>query len=155
VQCSAMPRAPRHRPLAPDARQAALPLPPARRKPPTPEQIARAVTGKLKSPVGMPEKAELALRVVLHEREGAEQLGHADSFVGQIMPRKRREGSPAWAAPARERNWTKVVGLCLLTAPVHYEVGRPSGAGTAATRWPVSTRCGHLRILSLERGLTS
>jgi hypothetical protein len=32
---------------------------------PTPEQIAKIVTAKLKSPVGMPDKAELALRVVL------------------------------------------------------------------------------------------
>ena len=60
-----MPRAPRPRPPAPDDRQAALPLPPARRKPPTPEHIAKIVTAKLKSPVGQPDKAELALRVVL------------------------------------------------------------------------------------------
>jgi hypothetical protein len=39
-----MPRAPGHRPPAPDERQAALPLPAARRKPPTPEQIAKVVT---------------------------------------------------------------------------------------------------------------
>src|SRR5258708_1644672 len=34
------------------------PAPPARRKPPTPEQIAKVVVAKLKSPVGMPDKAE-------------------------------------------------------------------------------------------------
>ena len=39
------------------------PAPPARRKPPTPEQIAQVVTAKLKSPVGLPEK--VALKVVL------------------------------------------------------------------------------------------
>jgi hypothetical protein len=60
-----MPRAPRPRPPAPDDRQAALPLPAARRKPPTPEQIAQVVRAKLKSPVGMPDRAELPLKIVL------------------------------------------------------------------------------------------
>ena len=58
-------RAPASPPPAPDERQAALPLPAARRKAPTPELIAQVVTAKLKSPVGMKEKAELALRLVL------------------------------------------------------------------------------------------
>ena len=45
-------------------------VPPAPRKgpqkvAPTPEQIAKIVTAKLKSPVGMPDKAELPLKVVL------------------------------------------------------------------------------------------
>jgi hypothetical protein len=60
-----MPRAPRRLPPAPDERQAALPLPTPRRKPPTPEQIAKVVAAKVKSPVGMPDKAELALKLVL------------------------------------------------------------------------------------------
>jgi hypothetical protein len=33
--------------------------------PPDPEQIAKVVTAKLPSPVGMPEKAEISLRLVL------------------------------------------------------------------------------------------
>jgi hypothetical protein len=40
-------------------------VPPGRRRPPTPQQIAQVVTAKLKSPVGQPDKAELALRVVV------------------------------------------------------------------------------------------
>jgi hypothetical protein len=86
-----MPSAPRPPPPAPDDRQAALPLPSARRKPPTPEQIATIVTAKLKSPVvlratrdaipvfatpphhhyslaahlGQPNKTEIPLRLVL------------------------------------------------------------------------------------------
>ena len=45
-------------------------VPPERRKgpqkvAPTPELLAKVVTAKLKSPVGMPDKAELTLRLVL------------------------------------------------------------------------------------------
>jgi hypothetical protein len=60
-----MPRAPRRSPPSPDERQAALPLPAARRKPPTPEQLAKTVTDKRPSPVGQPDKAEITLRLVL------------------------------------------------------------------------------------------
>jgi hypothetical protein len=82
-----MPRAPRPRPPAPDDRQAALPLPPARRKPPTPEHIAKVVTAKLKSPVGMPDKAELTLRVVLPR-----------AVIERLMVRAHRENYPSLAA---------------------------------------------------------
>ena len=60
-----MPRAPRRHPPWPDDRQATLPLTAARRKAPTPEQIAKTVTDKRPSPVGQLEKAEITLRLVL------------------------------------------------------------------------------------------
>ena len=82
-----MPRAPRPRPPAPDERQAALPLLAARRKAPTPEQIATVVTAKLKSPVGLPDKAELALRVVLPR-----------AVLERLMARAHRENYPSLAA---------------------------------------------------------
>jgi hypothetical protein len=82
-----MPRAPRPRPPAPDDRQAALPLSAARRKPPTPEQIAKVVTAKLKSPVGLPDKAELALKVVLPR-----------AVLERLMARAHRENYPSLAA---------------------------------------------------------
>ena len=82
-----MPRAPRRRPPAPDDRQVALPLPAGRRKPPTPEQIAKVVTAKLKSPAGMPDKAELALRVVLPR-----------AVIERLMVRAHREEYPSLAA---------------------------------------------------------
>ena len=82
-----MPRAPRPRPPAPDDRQAALPLPVARRKPPTPEQIAKVVTAKLKSPVGLPDRAEIALRVVLPR-----------AVLERLMVRAHREEYPSLAA---------------------------------------------------------
>src|SRR5687768_14953528 len=50
-----MPRAPRRHPPWPDDRQATLPLTAARRKAPTPEQIAKTVTDKRPSPVGQRE----------------------------------------------------------------------------------------------------
>ena len=53
-----------------------LPLPAAHRKPaPTPGQIAKVVMAKLKSPVGQPDKAELALRVVLRRARAADGAG--------------------------------------------------------------------------------
>jgi hypothetical protein len=73
----------RPRPPAPDDRQAALPLPPARRKPPTPEHIAKVVTAKLKSPVRMPDKAELTLHVVLPR-----------AVIERLMVRAHRENYP-------------------------------------------------------------
>ena len=82
-----MPRTPRHRPPAPDDRQVALPLPAPRRKPPTPEQIAKVVTAKLKSPVGMPDKAELPLKVVLPR-----------AVLERLTARAHREGYPSLAA---------------------------------------------------------
>ena len=68
-----MPRAPRRHPPSPDERQAALPLPAARRNAPTPEQIAKTVTDKRPSPPGQLEKAELTLRLVL-PRSALERL---------------------------------------------------------------------------------
>jgi hypothetical protein len=52
---------------SPDERQAALPLAkaPARRATPTPEAIAKTVTDRDPSPVGMPAKAEITLRLSL------------------------------------------------------------------------------------------
>jgi hypothetical protein len=82
-----MPRAPRPRPPTPDDRQAALPLPAGRRKPPTPEQIAKIVVAKLKSPVGTPDKAEITLRLVLPR-----------AVVERLMVRGRRESYPSLAA---------------------------------------------------------
>jgi len=60
-----MPR-PRREPT-PDDRQAALPLAkaPARRATPTPEAIAKTVTDRDPSPVGMPELAAITLRLAL------------------------------------------------------------------------------------------
>jgi hypothetical protein len=46
-------------PPAPESRK------PPKKIPPTPEQIAKVITAKLPSPVGMPEKAEISLRLVL------------------------------------------------------------------------------------------
>jgi hypothetical protein len=47
-------------------RQATLPLPAARCRAPTPEQIAKTVTDKRPSPVGQqPEKVEVTLKLVL------------------------------------------------------------------------------------------
>jgi hypothetical protein len=45
----------------------ALPLAkaPARRAPPTPEEVAKIVTDKRPSPVGQPTKVEISLRLVL------------------------------------------------------------------------------------------
>jgi hypothetical protein len=55
------------RELSPDERQATLPLAkaPARRATPTPEAIAKAVTDRDPSPVGMPELAAITLRLAL------------------------------------------------------------------------------------------
>jgi hypothetical protein len=91
-----MPRAPRSRPPAPDDRQAALPLAAARRKPPTPEQIAKAVTAKLKSPPGQPDKAELTLRLVLpravlewlHARAHREEYPSLATLVQAVLERE-------------------------------------------------------------------
>jgi hypothetical protein len=83
-----MPRAPRPRPPAPDERQAALPLPPARRKPPTPEQIAKIVTAKLKSPVGQRAKAEIA-----RAPDGAGASGGYPSLAALVQDALEREGS--------------------------------------------------------------
>ena len=65
MQCWPMPR-PRREPI-PDDRQATLPLAkaPARRAAPTPEAIAKTVTDRDPSPVGMPELAAITLRLAL------------------------------------------------------------------------------------------
>jgi hypothetical protein len=53
--------------ISPDPRQAALPLAkaPARRAAPTPEAIAKTITDRDPSPVGLPNKAEITLRLSL------------------------------------------------------------------------------------------
>jgi hypothetical protein len=78
-----MPR-PRREPI-PDDRQAALPLAkaPARRATPTPEQIAKTVTDRDPSPVGMPELAAITLRLAL-PRTVLERL-RARGFVAAIL----------------------------------------------------------------------
>ena len=48
---------------------------------PTPEQIAQVATAKLKSPPGLPDKAKLALRVVLPR-----------AVIERLMARAHREG---------------------------------------------------------------
>jgi hypothetical protein len=52
---------------SPDDRQATLPLAkaPARRATPTPEAIAKTVTDRDPSPVGMPDRAAITLRLSL------------------------------------------------------------------------------------------
>ena len=63
------------------------PRKPPKKIPPTPEQIAKIVTAKLKSPVGMPDKAELALRIVLPR-----------AVLERLMARSSRENYAILAA---------------------------------------------------------
>jgi hypothetical protein len=63
------------------------PRPGARKPAPTPEQIATAVTAKLTSPVGQPDKAELPLKVVLPR-----------AVVERLMARAHRENYSSLAA---------------------------------------------------------
>jgi hypothetical protein len=71
----------------------------ARRKPPTPEQIAKVVVAKLKSPVGMPDKAELPLRLILPRavierlmvRSSCENYATLAALVQAVL---EREGTP-------------------------------------------------------------
>ena len=85
----AIPR-PRREP-SPDERQAALPLAkaPARSAPPTPEQVAKAVTDKRPSPVGQPTKVEITLRLVLArpvlERLSARAIREGRNIEGLIQ----------------------------------------------------------------------
>lgn len=65
---------------------------------PTPEQIAKTVTAKLKSPVGQPDKAEIALRLVLPR-----------TVLERLMVRAHREEHPslaAWVQAVLEREGT-------------------------------------------------
>ena len=84
-----MPR-PRREP-SPDERHATLPLAkaPARRTPPTPEQVAKAVTDKRPSPVGQPTKVEISLRLVLPravlERLSARAIREGRNVEGLIQ----------------------------------------------------------------------
>ena len=75
--------------LRPCSRPASSPGP--RKEPqktaPTPEQIAKIVTAKLKSPVGMPDKAKRALRVVLPR-----------TVIEGLMAPAPREGYPSLTA---------------------------------------------------------
>ena len=62
---------------------------------PTPEQIAQVVTAKLKSPAGLPDKAKLALRVVLPR-----------AVIERLIARAHREAYPsltAWVQAVLER----------------------------------------------------
>jgi hypothetical protein len=54
---------------------------------PTAEQIAKVVTAKLKSPVGMPDKAEITLRLVLPR-----------AVLERLSARAIREDYPSLAA---------------------------------------------------------
>ena len=84
-----MPR--RRRASSPDDRRAALPLAkaPARRAPPTPEQVAKAVTDKRPSPPGQPTKVEISLRLVLSrpvlERLSARAIREGRNVEGLIQ----------------------------------------------------------------------
>jgi hypothetical protein len=60
---------------------------PPKKIPPTPEQIAKVVTDKLKSPPGQADKAEVTLKVVLPR-----------VVVERLMARASREGYPSLAA---------------------------------------------------------
>jgi len=74
---------PKPRPTAPEPE----PRKPPQKAAPTPEQIAKIVTAKLASPVGMPDKAELPLKLVLPR-----------AVIERLMVRARRDGSPSLAA---------------------------------------------------------
>jgi hypothetical protein len=60
---------------------------PPKKMPPTPEQIAKIATAKLKRPVGTPEKAEISLRVVLPR-----------VVLERLMARASRDRYPSLAA---------------------------------------------------------
>jgi hypothetical protein len=86
-----MPRLRRAPSPDPDERQAALPLAkaPARRAPPTPEEVAKIVTDKRPSPVGQPTKVEISLRLVLPravlERLSARAIREGRNVEGLIQ----------------------------------------------------------------------
>ena len=68
-----MPRPPRRRPAPPDDRQVVIPFPRARTARYSPEQMAKASVAKRPSPVGQPDKVELAVKLVVR-RDVAERL---------------------------------------------------------------------------------
>ena len=74
---------PKPSPIAPEPE----PRKPPKKIPPTPEQIAKIVTAKLKSPAGSPEKVELSLKVVLPR-----------AAIERLMARAHRENYPSLAA---------------------------------------------------------
>jgi hypothetical protein len=83
---------PRHEYNRPMPKPSAVPPERESRKPPqkaapTPEPIAKVVTAKLKSPAGQPDKAELALRVVLPR-----------AVLERLMARASRGSYPSLAA---------------------------------------------------------
>jgi hypothetical protein len=90
--------APRYENNRPVAKPTLIPTKPRKRPQkgaPTPEQIAQVVTAKRKSPAGLPDKGELALRVVLPR-----------AVTERLMARARREGYPsltAWVQAVLER----------------------------------------------------
>lgn len=64
---------------------------------PTPEQIAKVVTAKLKSPVGMPDKVEIPLKVVLLRAVAERLMARASrerypSLAGFVQAILEREG---------------------------------------------------------------
>ena len=104
-----MPR-PRREPI-PDDRQATLPLAkaPARRAAPTPEAIAKTVTDRDPSPVGMPELAAITLRLALPravlERLRARALREQRKFealIQEILEVAATEAATS-SHPARRR----------------------------------------------------
>jgi len=68
-----MPGPPRRRPARVDDRQVVIPLPRRAGARYTPEQLAKASIAKRPSPVGQPDKVELAVKLVVL-REVAERL---------------------------------------------------------------------------------
>ena len=78
-------RMPRPSPIAPEPE----PRKPPQKVAPTPEQIAKIVTAKLASPVGMPDKAEVPLNLVLPRD------------VIASLRRRRQAGVIARRCPAR------------------------------------------------------
>jgi hypothetical protein len=77
--------------------------------PPTPEQVAKVVTAKLKSPAGLPDKAELALRVVLPR-----------PVIERLMARAHRENYPSLAAWVQAVRALARSSICGLSAEPHH-----------------------------------
>lgn len=66
---------------------------------PTPEQIAAIVAAKLKTPVGMPDKVEIPLKVVLPRAVAERLMARASrekypSLAGFVRAVLEREGQP-------------------------------------------------------------
>ena len=105
---------PRHEYNRPMSKPTLVPSERESRKPsqkiaPTPEQIAKVLTAKLKSPVGQPDKAELALRVVLPRavlerlmaRASRESYPSLAAWVQAVLEQEGRGSGPGWAEARR------------------------------------------------------